>query len=108
AADGPYRVSAGPGAEGPLFRPDPLPGVASTGLPGQLRDREAVRPPPADGPAVRRGHRHALRDAARGPEPDRLGDGHRALPPAAARPAHLRAHPRLQPPELLPDVPQRD
>jgi hypothetical protein len=63
----------------PLLRPDPLPGAAAAGLPGQLRDREAVRPAPADGAAARRGDGDALRDPAGGPEPDRLGDGHGAL-----------------------------
>ena len=41
-----------------------------------------------------------------GPEPGRLGDGHRALPPAAPGRARLRADPGLQPARLLPHVSQ--
>ena len=106
AADPACRVPARASAEGPLLRPDPLPGVASAGVPGQLRHREAVRPASPHGAAVRRGHVDALRDAAGGAEPDRLGHGHGALPPAAPGAARLRAHPGLQPAGLLPGLSQ--
>src|SRR5262249_30856330 len=100
--------SAHPGAHGPLLGPGPLPGAAAAGLPGELPDGEAVRPPVADGAPADRRDPDSLRDAARGAEPDRLGDGHRALSPAAPGRPPLRAHPGLQPPELLPGLPQRD
>lgn len=77
--------------------------VAPAGLPGQLRDGEALRPAAAHGAAPHLGDSDALRDPAGGPEPDRLGHG--ALPPAAARRACLRADAGLQPTRLLPDLP---
>src|SRR5213592_1567215 len=107
AADAARRVSARAGGAGRLLGADPVSGAPAARLSRQLRDGQALRPAPARHALGGRARAHPVRDAARAAEPDRLGPCASAVPPRERRAAHLRAHARLQPTELLPALPQR-